>query len=299
MQPLPLGGNLRCIRKLITIRQMPASHSRGCNMRCLVVADLHYSLPQYDWVLSVAHRFDLVIIAGDHLDLSSLVEGRAQTIVIRKYIELLRAKTQVITCSGNHDLDSRDPAGEKVAKWISDFTQEGVPADGASFEFGGALFSICPWWDGPLTRERIAAQLAADANRRNGRWFWVHHAPSDKSPTSWTGSRYFGDSSLLHWINEYKPDMVFSGHVHQSPFVKDGSWVDRIGDTWVFNVGQQFGAPPAHIIFDTEKEEVVWLSAMGFQSIRFDQELERPLPRLAAPPPWITSLDPAGGQSPA
>ena len=63
--------------------------------------------------------FDLVIIAGDHLDLSSLVEGRAQTVVIRKYIELMREKTQVVICSGNHDLDSRDLSGEKVAKWLS------------------------------------------------------------------------------------------------------------------------------------------------------------------------------------
>ena len=37
-------------------------------MRCLVVADLHYSLPQFDWVLNMASDFDLVIIAGDHLD---------------------------------------------------------------------------------------------------------------------------------------------------------------------------------------------------------------------------------------
>ncbi len=267
-------------------------------MRCLVVADLHYSLPQYDWVVNVAEQYDLIIIAGDHLDLSSLVEGRAQTVVIRKYIELLRGKTQVITCSGNHDLDSRDPSGEKVAKWISEFRNSGVPADGESFVFEGTLFIICPWWDGPLTRDKIGAQLAADALKRTGRWFWVHHAPSDKSPTSWTGSRHFGDAPLLEWITEYQPDMVFSGHVHQSPFVRNGSWVDRIGATWVFNVGQQFGAPPAHIVFDTDKEEAVWMSAAGIQSVRFDQPLERPLPRLAMPPDWFMSRDPAGGQNP-
>ena len=144
-------------------------------MRCLVVADLHYSLPQYDWVMNVAGRFDLIIIAGDHLDLSSLVEGRAQTVVIRKYIELLRGKTQVITCSGNHDLDSRDAAGEKAAKWISGFGLTGVPSDGQSLVLEDTLFTICPWWDGPLTREKIAAQLAADALKRTGRWFWVDH----------------------------------------------------------------------------------------------------------------------------
>ena len=58
----------------------------------LIVADLHYSLPQYDWLTQVAGRFDVVIIAGDHLDLSSMVDLRAQSVVVRKYIDLLRAR---------------------------------------------------------------------------------------------------------------------------------------------------------------------------------------------------------------
>ena len=59
-------------------------------MRILVVADLHYSLPQYDWLLAEAPRYDLVIIAGDHIDLSSAVDGRAQILVISKYLDMLR-----------------------------------------------------------------------------------------------------------------------------------------------------------------------------------------------------------------
>ena len=50
-------------------------------MRCLVVADLHYSLPQFDWLLSAAPQFDLVIFAGDALDLGSAVDFRAQIVV--------------------------------------------------------------------------------------------------------------------------------------------------------------------------------------------------------------------------
>ena len=38
-------------------------------MRCLVVADLHYSLPQFDWLLAAAPEFDVVIFAGDALDM--------------------------------------------------------------------------------------------------------------------------------------------------------------------------------------------------------------------------------------
>ena len=268
-------------------------------MRCLIVADLHYSLPQYDWVTHVADWFDVVIIAGDHLDLSSPVDLRAQSVVVRKYIDLLRTKTRLITCSGNHDLDSRDVSGEKVAGWINGLGQRGVPSDGESFTCDDTLFTICPWWDGPITRDQVAAQLAADASKWTGLWVWVHHAPPDNSPTSWGGDRYFGDAPLSEWIAEFSPDLVFSGHVHRSPFTKGGSWVDRIGSTWVFNAGHQFGAPPAHIILDTDEHEAVWTSAAGIQSVRLDQPLTRPVPALRALPAWLTLPDPAVGQNPA
>ena len=51
-------------------------------MRCLVVADLHYSSPQFDWLLSAAAHFDLVIFAGDAIDVASYVDFRAQIVAV-------------------------------------------------------------------------------------------------------------------------------------------------------------------------------------------------------------------------
>ena len=116
-------------------------------------------------------------------------------------------------------------------------------------------------------------------------------APPAKSPTSWGGDRYFGDAELREWIEQYRPDIVLSGHVHQSPFVKNGSWVDRIGPTWVFNAGQQFGAPPTHIIIDTDEGEALWFSAAGGQFVRLEAPLERPVPQLKTLPDWFTAAD--------
>ncbi len=118
-------------------------------MRCLVVADLHYSLPQFDWLLTVAPHFDLVIFAGDALDVSSIVDFRAQIVVVKKYLAMLSAKTRVILCSGNHDLDERNEAGEKISKWIVETSQLGILRDGENITIGGNRFTICPWWDGP------------------------------------------------------------------------------------------------------------------------------------------------------
>jgi hypothetical protein len=145
-------------------------------MRLLLVADLHYSLPQFDWVLDYAADFDVVVMAGDHLDLASLVDGRAQSVVVRKYFERLRTKTRVLICSGNHDLDAKNEAGEKFAKWLSGSQPEGVLSDGESIVIDKTLFTACPWWDGPIVKAGISAQLAEASTKRPERWIWLHHA---------------------------------------------------------------------------------------------------------------------------
>src|ERR1700755_2446041 len=95
-------------------------------MRCLVVADLHYSLPQFDWLVNAAAHFDVVVIAGDALDIGSVGGFRPQIVVVKKYLEILSGVTRVILCSGNHDLDERDEAGEKISRWISDSSALGI-----------------------------------------------------------------------------------------------------------------------------------------------------------------------------
>ncbi len=139
-------------------------------MRCLVVADLHYSLPQLDWLVSAAPQFDLVIFAGDALDIGSMVDFRAQIVVVKKYLALLAATTRVILCSGNHDLDERNAEGEKISRWISEVRELGIACDGDSLTVGDILFTVCPWWDGPQAKQRLVEQLrdAAAVRRRAG-----------------------------------------------------------------------------------------------------------------------------------
>src|ERR1700692_4261964 len=114
-------------------------------MRCLVVADLHYSLPQFDWLLSAAPGFDLVIFAGDALDVASAVDFRAQIVVVKSYLARLAGTTRVILCSGNHDLDERNPEGEKIARWVAGLRELGIACDGESCEIGDTLFWVFAW----------------------------------------------------------------------------------------------------------------------------------------------------------
>lgn len=254
-------------------------------MKCLLVSDLHYTLKQLDWLQSVAEQFDVVVIAGDHLDISSTVALEAQIVVILKYIQRAHGRVKLLVSSGNHDLNATDAAGEKVAAWMSRVKRLGVATDGGVVEVGDTVFSVCPWWDGPVSRAQVDAQLARDAalvrdGGRTRRWIWVYHSPPDDSPTSWGGKKHYGDRDLVEWITRHQPDMVMTGHIHQSPFREGGSWVDRIGATWVFNAGRQIGPVPCHVIIDDDESRAMWFSLAGNEQVDLTKALTRPIAEL-------------------
>ncbi len=232
-------------------------------VRYLVSSDLHYTLPQLDWIAEQAPEFDAVVLAGDHLDAAGHADLHAQIALITAYLGELAALTTVIANSGNHDLTSRRDDGEKAALWMSRINPR-VVGDGRHVRVGDDLVSACAWWEGPETKAELQAQLEADsAVERAGRWIWVYHSPPDASPTSWSGRRHFGDDVLNALIEEHSPDVVLTGHVHEAPFRPDGSWHDRFGSTLVLNAGRQDGPVPAHLIIDTGADEIAWWSFEG------------------------------------
>lgn len=238
-------------------------------MRVLLVSDLHYTLPQLDWVVKVAPDFDLVVLAGDSLDIASAVPLDAQSVVILRYLNLLKERTQVAVSSGNHDLTGPDDKGEQCALWLAGARKAGVPTDGDSLAVGDdTLVTICPWWDGPLGRAALEARLAADEARRPARWIWIYHWPPLGSPTCWTGKRHYGDTEVGAWIERFQPDFMLAGHVHEPPFKPAGAWADRIGTTWIFNAGRQIGPVPAHIELDLDQGSATWRSLMGEESLQ-------------------------------
>jgi Icc-related predicted phosphoesterase len=247
-------------------------------MKCLVTADLHYSLKQWDWVHQAAGQFELVILAGDHLDIASTLDAEAQAIVVLKYLERIGRRTRLLASSGNHDGSERNAANESTASWLQEARERGVIVDGDIFEQDGWRFTLCPWWDGPETRLAVARQLERDATRPKRRWAWVYHAPPDQTRVSWTGKGYFGDSELAAWIRAYQPELVFCGHVHQSPFRVPGSWVDRVEGAWVFNAGRQIGPEPAHLVLDLDAMTARWLSQAGEETLDLKNPGARPQP---------------------
>lgn len=259
-------------------------------MKCLLVSDLHYVLKHFDWVLNVAGQFDVVVMAGDQIDGRSHVYMRIQIPVIMKYLKRLQTHTRLLVCSGNHDLDVRGGDGERIASWLKPVRESGIATDGDSALINNTLFTVCPWWDGPKTRDLISEQLAADAGKSRQKWVWVYHGPPDNSPTSWTGQRHYGDAELVTWIEQYQPDIVLTGHIHEAPFVENGSWVDQIGSTWIFNSGRERGDFPPHIVFDVEEQTAHWHSLKATEWVALNEPLQSPPQKTTEIPFWFQGI---------
>ena len=242
-------------------------------MKILAVSDLHFGLTKFDWVVQQAGNYDLVIIAGDLLDLGGHLDLDTQITVVVKYLRTISAKTKLLVCSGNHDGDEKNEKEEYVARWLQRVRTTGLVVDGGGIDLPDLHVSVCPWWDGPITREAMQQFLLAEKPVPAKPWLWVHHAPPDGVGVSWTGKVHAGDAFLVNTINELKPDFVFSGHIHNSPFRSGsgGAWASRIGSTWIFNAGMQLGSPPAYIELDLARRTARWVSQAGDEEIQIDQ----------------------------
>jgi len=237
-------------------------------MRLLLVSDLHYELPKYDWILAQVDEYDALVIAGDLLSISSPVPLDVQIGVAIEYLARFAAKVPTIVCSGNHDLDQRDEAGEKFTSWILEARRAGVAVDGDTRTIGEWTITSCAWWEGPVTLAQLEESLDAAASERARYWMWVYHGPPD-GPLSTTGARSVGDPELPRLLARHRPDVVLCGHVHEAPFVSDGTWIEQREGAWVFNSGQLYGPVPAHVMIDLDNGTASWWSYEGSDEASF------------------------------
>lgn len=235
-------------------------------MKILITSDIHYRLKQFDWLLAHAADFDAVILAGDLLDISSTLDLTTQIVVIKKCLQKIAEQTTLLVCSGNHDGNEKNAADEYIAPWLQELRETRLAVDGDNILLGSTLFSILPWWDGDVTKVAVDQQFADASKLAFEQWIWIYHAPPDNSSTSWTGKRFIGDAALNGWIATYKPALVVCGHIHESPFKKGGSWIDRLDTTWVVNSGNNIGDVPSHIVLDLAAMQAHWTSMEGTET---------------------------------
>jgi predicted phosphodiesterase len=69
----------------------------------LVTADLHFQKPWFEWIIQEAPRFEVILIAGDFLDMFKAEPRTTQACEVQSWLGRLAEVTNVAICSGNHD----------------------------------------------------------------------------------------------------------------------------------------------------------------------------------------------------
>ena len=242
-------------------------------MKGLLVSDIHYRLKQLDWVASVAGDFDLVVIAGDHLDIASVVELDAQIAVVARVSRRVSAARRGRRVLGQSRSQRAQRARGAVGANGSKARRRGMPSTGIAHTRRTLLITVCPWWDGPSTREVVARQLAATPMLVDDRqWIWVYHAPPDDSPTSWTGKRHYGDEDLVAWIERIRarPRAL---RPRPPVAVRGRRRVDRSHrQPRGLNAGCQIGPVPAYVELRYRDPGSRWSSLAGNERASFEVE---------------------------
>jgi predicted MPP superfamily phosphohydrolase len=215
-------------------------------VKVLLTADLHYRPDWFRWLEEEAHKYPLICIAGDLLDMFSKVPLGDQQVQVTDFLRRLAGRTPVAVCSGNHDaIDVLPPllpgvASSYAASWLDEMSEvPGLIGDGQTRLIGNRLIvTTVPFfprvgWEQTLVEEgkRLNAEQSVP-------WLLITHDPARIQPV----------------ISRAGPDFVHFGHYHG----RDG-FSRRSGSTLFLCAGQRLEAViPNHIVLDAETGIAAW-----------------------------------------
>ncbi|MDD3181164.1 MAG: metallophosphoesterase family protein [Opitutaceae bacterium] len=202
-------------------------------MTVLHVADLHFQKRWFHWLSASAPQHDLLVIAGDLLDLAQGGCPASQMAWVSDWVRDYPGR--LCLCSGDHDLEWDNLAEIwRPAYWLRDLSQPGVWVDGERFDLGGLSFQSI----GFSTKPKGGA---ADV--------WVVHAPPSHTMVARRRANGCdaGDPELRLGVRKYRPRLVLCGHLHDTY-----AWRDQQDSIVYLNPGRNDRASfPNHIIWDT------------------------------------------------
>ena len=138
-------------------------------MKLLCTADLHYRLPQFDWLVEQAarrrrRRDPWRPPPGDR---SCPTRGAD-----RRDLQYLQRLSERASCSRRRATTISTARGRRASRrrqWLRDLASDRIVVDGHSIDLDGVRFTVCPWWDGPLDTPsgRRAARVRCDRAPRS------------------------------------------------------------------------------------------------------------------------------------
>lgn len=212
-------------------------------MRILHLADLHLEAKWFDWVGNRAAEYDLVVLAGDLLNMFSNVSLHDQARACGDWLLALPVPT--VVCSGNHDYWVSDPRAGMDAhaegQWLRSLRGRGrvVGADGDIIDHAGLRIAINGWLQLPEGGDGVDVVV-------------THAPPVGCKCAADSNGRDHGDPELWDVLRDAPPRLVLAGHIHRAP-VRWARWSPMDGSTLVLVPGNDEESDvPAHWVLDID-----------------------------------------------
>jgi hypothetical protein len=194
-------------------------------MKIISFGDVHMATRNLARMEAELRDCDLIIVSGDLTNFGGVADAR-------KVLDAVRgACPNVLALSGNLDQPEVIPFLE----------QEGIALHGRGYVIGGiGIFgcggsNITPFaTPTELTEDEIYSTLRSgyEAVRDTRPLLMICHTPPfDTKCDRIMSGRPVGSTAARRFIEEVKPDVCISGHIHES------AGVDSIGPTRIFNAG--------------------------------------------------------------
>ena len=194
-------------------------------MKIISFGDVHMATRNLERMGEVMRDCDLVIVSGDLTNFGGVDDARKVIGDVR------RACSDVLALPGNLDRPEVIPFLEQDGIALHG---KGLVKDGVGI-FGCGGSNISPFGT-PLefTEDELYATLRAgyDVVRDVRPLLMICHPPPFKTKCDRLMSgQPVGSTAARQFIEEFKPDVCISGHIHES------AGVDAIGPTQIFNAG--------------------------------------------------------------
>jgi len=204
-------------------------------MKLIQVADLHGHEGHYRWLAAEMRRtrYDVLVIAGDLLNLAQYPKLRDQLRLIRTIVRNLPPELVVLICSGNHDMLVGDRFLEE-AQWLRELQRPNVYIDGDSVTLASRTFECVAWGRVPEGEPD----------------FIICHSPPAGACTALSPNGDFGDPEITNHLllHTAANGIVLCGHVHRA-----ASWHDLRSRFRSLNPCQNLKAlEPSNIVIDVE-----------------------------------------------
>ena len=206
-------------------------------MKILAVADIHGDLKKlYTLIENLDEKPDAIIVAGD------LTPFGPSDFVIKIKSALDKVSPYVFMIPGNED--PKDVRKEMKKLNLDMHNKSKKIKDTTLIGFEGAR-----WLESDNQLFIKYAPVHEILKRTKGKTILVSHVPpfDTKADILWTGS-HVGSPFLRSLVEDYQPDMVICGHIHES------RCVDFVGKTKIVNTGAIVDGYAAWI--DTKNFEV-------------------------------------------